>query len=78
MKYFFLAYLFAPSGEFLLKDIAEVDSMEICETMTEAYSKSLINSGNQASFFCLTEDQYYLNSQEEYEGALNPVDDSAE
>lgn len=64
MKYFFLAYLFAPSGEFLLKDIAEVDSMEVCETMAGAYSKSLINSGNQASFFCLTEDQYDLNSQE--------------
>jgi hypothetical protein len=78
MKYFFLAYLFSPSGEFLLKDIAEVDSMEICETMTGAYSKSLINSGNQASFFCLTKDQYYLNSQEEYEGKLNPVDGSAE
>lgn len=74
MKFFFLAYLFTPSGEYLWKDIIEVPTIEVCENMAQAYSKTIINTGNQASFFCLNEDEYYNGRQEEYEGQLNPID----
>ena len=74
MKFFFLAYLFTPSGEYLWKDIVEVETVQVCETLTQAYSKTIINTGNQASFFCLSEDEYLNGRQEEYEGQLNPID----
>lgn len=59
MKYVFLVYLFSPSGEFLLKDIIDTESIEQCEGMATSYAKTMINTQNQMSLFCLTEDEYY-------------------
>jgi hypothetical protein len=64
MKYLLLVYLFNPSGEFLLKDVIDTENIEQCESMAASYAKTMINTQNQISLFCLTEDEYYNRESE--------------
>lgn len=65
MKFWLVAFLFSPEGEFLAKDIYEIESYEQCETMASNYAKVHINSKMMVQLHCVSDDHYSGRKQDE-------------
>ena len=63
MTFWLIVYLFDVNGEFQAKDIYETASMEQCEKFAGDYTKTIINTKNQAQFYCISDDEYRLQQQ---------------
>lgn len=58
MSFWLIVYLFTPEGEFMAKDVYETASSEQCVEFAGNVTRTIVNSGVQAQFYCLDDDQY--------------------
>lgn len=56
--FWLVVYLFTPEGDFLAKDVYETANVEQCAEFAGNVTRTVINSGIQAQFYCLNDDQY--------------------
>lgn len=60
MSFWLIVYLFTAEGEFMAKDIYETASMKQCEEFAGDVTKTIINTGIQAQFHCISDDDYRI------------------
>ena len=58
MSFWLIVYLFTAEGEFIAKDIYETGGQEQCADFAGQVTRTIINSGLQAQFHCLSDDAY--------------------
>jgi hypothetical protein len=58
MSFWLIVYLFTADGEFIAKDIYETGGQEQCADFAGQVTRTIINSGLQAQFHCLSDDDY--------------------
>ena len=78
MKYVLLIYVFTSVGEYMWKEVIPTESLVQCESTASTYTKTLINTKNMASYFCISEKEYVNEIYRGYEDTLNPMDEHEE
>jgi hypothetical protein len=58
MSFWLIVYLFTAEGEFIAKDIYETGGQEQCADFAGQVTRTIINSGLQAQFHCLSDEDY--------------------
>jgi hypothetical protein len=65
MSFWLIVYLFTAEGEFIAKDVYETDGQEQCAQFAGEVTRTIINSGLQAQFHCVSDDHYMGRKQDE-------------
>lgn len=58
MSFWLIVHLFTAEGEFIAKDIYETSGEEQCGDFAGEVTRTIINSGLQAQFDCMSDDEY--------------------
>lgn len=65
MKFWLIAFLFSPDGEYQAKDVYQTESVEACQELAGKYAMLHINTELSMQLYCVSDDHYMGRKQDE-------------
>ena len=64
MKFWLIAFLFSPDGEYQAKDVYQTESYEECLVLAGKYAAIHVNTELSTQLYCVSDDHYMGRAQD--------------